>query len=167
MLYCVDLIEKYNGHFPTDRKELLKLPGIGPYSASSILAFAFNAPETVVDGNVIRVLARLYGIETPVTKDEIFALAEKLTPDDKPADYASAIMDLGATICTPLSAKCLLCPWQNKCVAFKKGLVDKIPVIQKPEKKVFVGYVYLIQNDKGEYFIQCSCPCRQIKFYQK
>ena len=148
------LLEKFGGNMPKDRATLLKLPGIGPYSASSILAFAFNMPEVVVDGNVIRVLARLYGIEKEVTKEEIYKIAEPLTPEDRPADYASAIMDLGATICTPSSAKCLLCPWNKECVAFKKGLVDKIPLIKKPEKKIVNGYVHIIQNSKGEYFIQ-------------
>lgn len=148
------LLNTYNGQFPRKRKELLKLPGIGPYSASSILAFAFNQKETVVDGNVIRVLSRLYGIETAVDKEKIFQLAEELTDSKHPADYASAIMDLGATICTPQSAKCLLCPWQKYCIAKEKCIQDKIPVIQKPEKKRFDGYVHLIQNKNKEFFIQ-------------
>ena len=148
------LVEKYEGQLPSDRAELLKLPGIGPYSASSIAAFAFNAPETVVDGNVIRVIARLYGIEKPVTKEEIYDLAVPLTHQTHSADYSSAIMDLGATICTPQNAKCLLCPWKDACLAHKKGLVDKIPVIKKLGKKRFEGFVHLIKNDKGEYFIQ-------------
>ncbi len=148
------LVEKYNGQMPSDRNELLKLPGIGPYSASSILAFSFNKPETVVDGNVIRVIARLYGIEEPVTKEEIYKLAEPLTHQIHSADYSSAIMDLGATICTPQSAKCSLCPWNQECNALKRGLVDKIPLIKKMEKKNFEGYVHIIQNEKGEYFIQ-------------
>lgn len=148
------LQEKYQGQFPKDRKELLKLPGIGPYSASSILAFAFNQKETVMDGNVIRVLSRLYGIETAVDKNKIFELAEQLTDDEKPADYASAIMDLGATVCSPSNAKCLLCPWQEFCVAKQKGIQDKIPLIQKPEKKIFEGYVHIIKDEKGRFFIQ-------------
>ena len=148
------LVEKYDSKFPKDRKELLKLPGIGPYSASSILAFAFNQKETVVDGNVIRVLSRLYGIETPVSKEEIFSLAEPLTDDEHPADYASAIMDLGATVCSPNNPKCLLCPWQKHCIAHKKNLTDKIPLIFKPEKKKFDGFVHIIQNNEGKFFIQ-------------
>ncbi len=148
------LIEKYGGELPKSREALLKLPGIGPYSASSIMSFAFNMPETVVDGNVIRVVARLYGIETPVTKEEIFKLATPLTHMEKPADYASAIMDLGATVCMAQNPKCLLCPWREDCIAFQKKLTDKIPLIKKPEKKQVEGFVYLIKNDKGEYFIQ-------------
>ncbi len=148
------LLEQYQGTFPREREKLLKLPGIGPYSASSILAFAFNQKETVMDGNVIRVISRLYGIETEIDKNKIFELASHLTDDESPADYASAIMDLGATICTPQSPKCLLCPWQKFCIANKKNIQDKIPYIKKPEKKRFEGYVHLIQNKKGDFLIR-------------
>lgn len=148
------LIEKYNGHFPQNRNELLKLPGIGPYTASSICAFAFNMPETVVDGNVIRVIARLYGITDEINRDTIYRLASELTPQKHAADYASAIMDLGATVCTPSSPKCLLCPWTEKCIAYKKGITDKIPNIKKPEKQKRNGTLYLIQNKDGAYYIQ-------------
>lgn len=148
------LMEKYNGQFPQNRNELLKLPGIGPYTASSICAFAFNMPETVVDGNVIRVIARLYGITDEIKKDEIYQLASQLTPQEHGADYASAIMDLGATVCTPSSPKCLLCPWSKECVANKQGISEQIPFIKKPEKQKRIGYVYLIQNKQGAYYIQ-------------
>ncbi len=148
------LMEKYNGQIPSDRDLLLKLPGIGPYTASSICAFAFNKPETVVDGNVIRVIARLYGLTHAVTKEEIYTLAEKLTSQTHAADYASAIMDLGATVCTPTHAKCAVCPWQDNCIAHQKGLVNQIPLILKPEKQKRVGTIYLIQNETGAYLIQ-------------
>lgn len=148
------LMEKYNGKLPQNRAELLKLPGIGPYTASSICAFAFNQPETVVDGNVIRVIARVYGIESVINRDEIYDLAAALTPAKFGADYASAIMDLGATICTPSSPKCALCPWANTCVAHAKNLTDKIPLIIKPEKQNRVGTVYLIHNETGAIYIQ-------------
>ena len=148
------LVEKYNGKIPEQRDLLLKLPGIGPYTASSICAFAFNKPETVVDGNVIRVIARLYGLSHAVTKEEIYALAKNLTSSVRAADYASAIMDLGATVCTPVNPKCLICTWQKNCIAHKKSLTDKIPLILKQEKQKRNGTVYLIQNNNGEYFIQ-------------
>lgn len=152
---CAQVIcQKYNGVIPNERTELLKLPGIGPYSASSICAFAYNKPETVVDANVIRVIARLYALTHQVTKEEIYQLAQKITPKDKGADYASAIMDLGALICTATQAKCDSCPWQKYCSAYQKNLVDKIPLIQKPEKKIKEGYVYLIQNMKGAFYIR-------------
>lgn len=153
------LMRDYNGQFPQSRQELLKLPGIGPYTASSICAFAFNLPETVVDGNVIRVIARLYGITDEVDKDVIYPLAQKLTSQKRAADYASAIMDLGATVCKPASPLCNSCPWQKACKARALGLIDQIPLIKKPAKRkangaVFIAYdkdgkVLLTKRDKG------------------
>ena len=149
------LVNQYQGHFPKDRDTLLKLPGIGPYTASSICCFAFNLPETVVDGNVIRVIARLYGLTHAVTKEEIYDLAQKLTPHGHGADYASAIMDLGATVCTPDKPECSLCPWQKACIAKKKNIAEQIPVLHKPAKRERAGYLWLIQNKAGAYCIRC------------
>ena len=148
------LIRIYNGKIPPDREKLLKLPGIGPYTASSICCFAFNLPETVVDGNVIRVISRLYGITYVPTKEEIYALARPLTPKKQGADYASAIMDLGATVCTPDNPKCSLCPWKKHCVALQQDLTHQIPIIIKPKKQNRTGMLWLIQNDRGEYCIR-------------
>ncbi len=148
------LMEKYDGHFPKNRAELLKLPGIGPYTASSICALAFNMPETVVDGNVIRVIARLYGITNEINREDIYRRACALTPQEHGADYASAIMDLGATICTPTSPKCLLCPWMTECIANQQGIAEQIPVIKKPTKQKRAGILYMIQNDANQYYIQ-------------
>ncbi len=148
------LMRDYNGKIPNNRALLLKLPGIGPYSASSICAFAFNQPETVVDGNVIRIFARLYGLTHAVTKEEIYALAQPMTPVDNGADYASAIMDLGATVCTPTNPRCQECPWCRYCQAYKCHLTESIPLIEKPVKKIKKGYVYLIQNEAGAYYVE-------------
>jgi len=147
------LVEKYKGQIPSSRDTLLKLPGIGPYTASSICCFAFNLPETVVDGNVIRVIARLYGLTHAVTKEEIYDLAHQLTPLKHGADYASAIMDLGATVCTPDKPICSACPWQKECIAHKKNIAEQIPVIHKPTKQERTGHLWLIQNKKGAYCI--------------
>lgn len=148
------LMQKYDGKLPHTRDELLKLPGIGPYSASSICCFAYNIPETVVDGNVMRVIARLYGITKEITAPDIYPLAQKLTSFKHGADYASAIMDLGATVCTPTNPKCDMCPWAKSCAARKKEIQEQIPQIKKIAKKEMVGQVYLIQNNKGEYLIR-------------
>lgn len=148
------LISQYNGKIPGDRFLLLKLPGIGPYTASSICAFGFNQPETVVDGNVIRVIARIYGLKHIVTKEEIYNLASKLTPLKHGADYASAIMDLGALVCTPTNPNCFCCPWKDACLAFRDGLTASIPMLEKQKKKVKKGCVYLIQNMTGSFYIQ-------------
>ena len=148
------LMEKYGGKIPNKRDELLKLPGIGPYTASSICCFAFNQPETVVDGNVIRVIARLKGITKEISALDIYPLAQKLTSLTHGADYASAIMDLGATVCTPTNPKCELCPWKKACVAYQKNIQEQIPQIKKLAKKEKFGRLYLIQTFKGEYLIR-------------
>jgi A/G-specific adenine glycosylase len=89
-----------------------------------------------------------------VTKEEIYALARQLTPADFGADYASAIMDLGATVCTPENPKCTLCPWYKECIARKKNIADKIPLIRKPEKKERVGHLWLVRNKAGAFCIR-------------
>ena len=155
MYECAQVVtSQYNGKFPADREKLLKLPGIGPYTASSICAFAFNLPETVVDGNVIRVLARYYGITEEVDRSVITPLAEKLTPQDNGADYASAIMDLGATVCTPSTPDCSKCPWQEKCLAHQKGIESTIPLLKKTEKKKKNGAVFILTDEKNNIFIR-------------
>ena len=148
------LVRDHQGVFPSDRAELLKLPGIGPYTAASICAFAFDKPETVVDGNVIRVIARLRGIETGVDRESITPLAAELTPQESAADYASAIMDLGAVVCKPAAPSCLLCPWQKCCTACAKGIQEKIPVLKKLEKKHRDGAVFVITDESGALFLR-------------
>ena len=150
---CAQQVVKMGG-FPSDRKALLRLPGIGPYTASAISAFAFHQPETVVDGNVLRVLSRLYGIQDVVTTDKIYPYAEALTDHKRPADYASAIMDLGATVCRKHQPLCAQCPWQGACVAHKKNLTDSIPHIQKIAKQAVHGAVFVIYDKQGRIFIR-------------
>lgn len=142
--------------WPQTLKEALKLKGLGIYTAASFLALAFNLPETVVDGNVIRIICRLYRLKQPVKKilPQIHELAEKITDKKNPADYASAIMDLGAIICTPKNPQCLLCPWQKHCQSFGKKDTEEIPLRKQPQKVEKRGFVYLIFNSKGEIFIR-------------
>ena len=148
------LMEKYDGQIPNKRDDLLKLPGIGPYTASSICCFAFNQPETVVDGNVMRVIARLKGITKEIMAPDIYPLAQKLTSPTHGADYASSIMDLGATVCMPTNPKCAVCPWVKACIAYQKGIQEEIPQIKKLAKKEKFGRLYLMQNKAGEYLIR-------------
>ena len=151
------LVEKHNGVFPADRKELLKLPGIGPYTSAAIASFGFNLPEAVVDGNVIRVLTRLKGWQDPVTTimEKIISFADELTKESPcPADHASAIMDLGACVCIPKSPLCSTCPLNQDCIAFSKGLTEKIPNIAKLKKNVKNGYVFWIENKNKEVLIR-------------
>lgn len=148
--------ELYNGALPDDRDALLKLPGVGPYTAASILSLGFNKPETVIDGNVVRVITRLYGLTDPVDTitDQIRAHATELASTDHPADYASAIMDLGATVCTPKNPQCDACPWAAQCTARQNKTQDQIPVIKKLDKKLRHENVYLITNDRGDILIR-------------
>ena len=148
------LVRDHQGRFPCDRAALLELPGIGPYTAASICAFAFDEPETVVDGNVIRVIARLRGIETEVDRESITPLAAELTPKESAADYASAVMDLGATVCRPAAPSCVLCPWRNLCIACKKGIQEGLPVLRKLEKKHKDGAVFVITDETGALFLR-------------
>lgn len=133
---CARVIaEEYEGRFPDTVEGLLKLPGIGPYTARAIAAIAFDKAAMPVDGNIERVTARLFNIETPLPqgKPEIAAKAETFTSDDRPGDFAQAMMDLGATVCTPKSPKCLLCPLADFCVAKTKGQPERLPV-RTPKK---------------------------------
>lgn len=150
------IVGEYNGIFPQNKKDVLKLKGIGPYTVASFLALAFNQPETAVDGNVIRVICRLYRLTEPVSEimNVIRQKAEELTDRKYPADYASAIMDLGAMVCTPKNPQCLLCPWQEFCISKGSADLEKIPNRAKPAKKKKYGRVYIICNSKGEVFIR-------------
>jgi A/G-specific adenine glycosylase len=129
------VIAEYGGRFPHEERALLALPGIGPYTAAAIAAIAFDERATVVDGNVERVVTRLHAVEEelPGAKARVRRLAEALTPDVRPGDHAQAIMDLGATICTPKKPACALCPWREACAAFARGDPHDFP--RKAAKK--------------------------------
>jgi A/G-specific adenine glycosylase len=144
------IVADHGGEFPTSREGLLTLPGIGPYTASAIAAIAFDEPATVVDGNVERVMARMFLVDTPLpaAKPELTALAAKLTPDQRPGDYAQAVMDLGATICTPRSPACGLCPWVRACAARAEGVQADLPrKAPKPDKPTRRGTLWLGHRD--------------------
>ena len=123
------VVADHGGQFPETREGLLMLPGIGPYTASAVAAIAFDLPATVIDGNVERVMARMFSVLTPLpaAKPELTALAESLTPEARPGDYAQAVMDLGATICTPRSPACGICPWVQSCQARREGIQAELP----------------------------------------
>ncbi len=144
------LVADHGGRFPTTRQGLLTLPGIGPYTASAIAAIAYDEPATVVDGNVERVISRLFLVETPLpaAKPELTDLAARLTPTARPGDYAQAIMDLGATICSPRSPACGICPWSNACAARAKGVQAELPrKSPKPDKPTRRGTLWLGHQD--------------------
>ncbi len=132
---CARLVaEKFGGRFPDDEAELLRLPGIGPYTAAAIAAIAFDRPCVAQDGNVERVVARLFAIATPPprAKAEIKQKTASFLSHARPGDFAQALMDLGATICTPRAPQCLLCPLAAGCAAARLGTPEAFPV--KPEK---------------------------------
>ncbi|MDP2377836.1 A/G-specific adenine glycosylase [Reyranella sp.] len=121
--------DRHGGHFPEDEAALRALPGIGPYTAAAIRAIAFDLKASAVDGNVERVIARLEAIETPLpdAKIEIHLSAAELVPAQRAGDYAQAMMDLGATVCTPRKPLCVICPLSRSCRALKLGIAETLP----------------------------------------
>jgi A/G-specific adenine glycosylase len=144
--------ESHDGAFPKTEAELRKLPGIGGYTAAAIAAIAFGERATPVDGNIERVIARLFAVATPLpaAKAEIKALAESLTPQDRPGDFAQAMMDLGATICTPRRPACGLCPLRPGCRAYAEGLAEVLPYrAEKGERPVRRGAAFVALREDG------------------
>ncbi|WP_084860846.1 A/G-specific adenine glycosylase [Salibaculum halophilum] len=158
LLKCArQVVADHGGRFPESRAALLTLPGIGPYTASAIAAIAFDEAATVVDGNVERVMARLHDVQTPLptAKPELTTLAARHTPSDRPGDYAQAVMDLGATICTPKSPACGICPLRGECAARAQGhaadLPRKLPKKPKPTRR---GIAYVARRDDGAWLLE-------------
>ena len=141
-----------NGKFPTTYEGVRALKGVGDYTAAAICSMAYNMPYAVVDGNVYRVLSRVFGITTPIDsmdgKKEFTVLAQKLLDKKFPGDFNQAIMDFGALICTPLAAKCTECPLAKTCVARRKNCVEKLPVKAQKTKvsERFFHYIYVEQG---------------------
>ncbi len=147
----------HDGVFPDTHAGLIALPGIGPYTAAAIAAIAFDRAEVVVDGNVERVMARLFEIATPLpaAKPELKAKAASLTPDLRPGDYAQAVMDLGATICTVRAPACGTCPWREGCLARRAGTAADLPKRSaKKPKLTRHGFVYLARDSSGAWLLQ-------------
>jgi A/G-specific adenine glycosylase len=142
----------FNGNFPNNYIDLLKLKGIGQYTAAAIASFAFNEPVPVVDGNVFRVLARYLNVETDIAsaaaKKEFTALANELMPHDNPALFNQAIMEFGALQCTPKNPNCSQCIFNSSCAALQKGLVGQLPVKLKKIKVTnrYLNYVVLLDQ---------------------
>jgi A/G-specific adenine glycosylase len=146
------IVERHGGQFPRTLAELAELPGLGPYTAAAIAAIAFDARATPVDGNVERVITRLFACEEelPAAKPVIRKLAESLTPDARTGDFAQALMDLGATICTPKKPACALCPWNAVCAAFRRGDAESFPrKAAKPEGALRRGAAFVAIRADG------------------
>ncbi|HLV38988.1 A/G-specific adenine glycosylase [Xanthomarina sp.] len=153
------IVAELDGVFPKTYKELLKLKGIGDYTASAIASICFNENTAVLDGNVYRFLARYFGIATPINTTTGFktfkALAQDILDKKNPAEHNQAIMDFGSSQCSPSSPDCTVCPFNSTCVAFKEGTVASLPVklkAKKPAKKYFNFLVFV--SDFGETIIE-------------
>jgi A/G-specific adenine glycosylase len=156
------VVQDHGGSFPADEGELLRLPGIGAYTAAAIASIAFDRPAVVIDGNIERVVARYFLIEEPLpaAKKAIRHYASLISEGriDRPGDFAQSLMDLGSAVCIPKNPRCVLCPLMPHCRARGKGLQNEIPrrpaKVVKPKRK---GYAYWITNKKGEVLL-CRRP---------
>jgi A/G-specific adenine glycosylase len=138
----------YGGRFPSTEAELMKLPGVGPYTAAAIAAIAFDAPSIALDGNVERVATRLFAISTPArrAKAEIREKTLSFLPHSRPGDFAQALMDLGATLCSPRAPSCGRCPLAKRCAAFMAGEPENFPAkAPKPPKPKRRGAVFVLR----------------------
>lgn len=145
------------GVFPDTEGELLRLPGIGPYTAAAVAAIAFGAKATPVDANVERVVARLFGVEAPLpaARPELRRLAATLTPDLRPGDHAQAMMDLGATVCTPRSPRCGVCPVAGRCRAHGLGTASELPrKTARPDRPLRHGVAFWVTAPDGSVLLR-------------
>jgi len=155
------VVERYGGCFPRDQAALAALPGIGPYTAAAIAAIAFDAPAAAVDGNVERVVARLYAVgeQLPAAKPDIRRLTERLVPIERAGDFAQALMDLGATICTPKKPACALCPWTSACAARRRGDPETFPLkAPKKEGRLRRGAAFVVVRSDGFVLVRSRAP---------
>jgi len=148
---------EYGGVFPDTEAGLRELPGIGAYTAAAIAAIAFDRKATVVDGNVERVVARLFAVEEPMpaVKPTLRALAATLTPDRRPGDFAQAMMDLGATVCTPRKPACLSCPLSGSCEGRIAGIAEELPrKSPKAERPMRRGTAFVVISGAGNLLLR-------------
>jgi A/G-specific adenine glycosylase len=151
------VVERHGGCFPDEAAALAALPGVGPYTAAAIAAIAFGKRATPVDGNVERVVARLFAVEAPLpaAKADIRRLAESLAPDQRPGDFAQAAMDLGAMVCTPLRPSCALCPWNDVCAAHRLGSPESFPrKAPKSEGRLRRGAAFWVERADGAVLVR-------------
>lgn len=147
------IMSNFGGIFPTEHSQILKLAGIGEYTAAAICSFAYNQPYAVVDGNVYRVLSRLFGIETPIDngtgKKEFAHLAQEILSLSEPGLHNQAIMEFGALQCVPVSPNCENCPFQSTCHAYTSNIVTLLPVKSKKTKIThrYFNYLYVKHQD--------------------
>lgn len=155
---CAEAVAfSHGGRFPDTEEGLKALPGIGDYTAAAVAAIAFNRPAAVMDGNVERVISRLFAIDAPLpgSKPQMKACVAELTPEDRPGDFAQAMMDLGATICTPKRPACALCPFNDACLALAGDEPERFPVkAAKKEKPVRLGAAFVAVDEDGHLLLR-------------
>ncbi len=155
---CAEAVAfSHGGRFPDTEEGLKSLPGIGDYTAAAVAAIAFNRPAAVMDGNVERVISRLFAIDAPLpgSKPQMKACVAELTPEDRPGDFAQAMMDLGATICTPKRPACALCPFNDACLALAGDEPERFPVkAAKKEKPVRLGAAFVAVDEDGHLLLR-------------
>lgn len=146
------ITDNYKGKFPDQYSDILLLKGVGEYTAAAIASFAFNKPHAVVDGNVYRVLSRVFGVETPIDssqgKKEFYSLANELIDKKNPATHNQAIMEFGAIQCKPVSPDCSICPLNTMCFAYSKKRILELPVKEKKTKVRNRYFNYIVLNHK-------------------
>ncbi len=149
--------KEYNNQIPNNYEELIKLPGIGPYTAGAILTIAYNKKASVIDSNIERIILRIQGIKKPKdkAKKELIKISEELCPDIRSGDYVQAMMDLGSAICKPNNPKCNLCPIKKFCYSYKNNLTNLIP-IKKPRNpiKIRKANLFWIVSNQNRIFLR-------------
>lgn len=162
LITCARVVARdFGGDFPRTEAGLRALPGVGAYTAAAIAAIAFGERAIVIDGNIERVITRLDAIDTPLprAKPQIRAVLEPMVPADRPGDFAQALMDLGATICTPKSPSCLLCPLGGACVAKARGQMTDFPVKSpKKGKKTLRSLAFVVLDGKNRVLLATRPP---------
>ncbi|MGN6506805.1 MAG: A/G-specific adenine glycosylase [Tepidisphaeraceae bacterium] len=156
---AITVLESHAGRIPSDVETLLTLPGIGRYTAGAIASLAYDTRAPILDGNVVRVLSRLDALtadpRTPAAQKQLWRRAEELIPAERAGDFNSAMMELGATVCTPKNPACLICPLRELCGAFEKQLQHQIPPAKKAKPvPLLIRHVRCIRNARGEYLIE-------------
>lgn len=159
---CAQTVASWRGGvFPADEDSLRKLPGVGDYTAAAIAAIAFGKPAVVMDGNVERVMARLHAVREPLpgAKPILKRLAAALTPATRAGDYAQAVMDLGATVCTPRKPACGICPWMTDCAARRDGSAESLPAKrEKPQRPLRRGIAFWAVRKDGAVLLRRRPP---------
>lgn len=153
------IVERHGGAIPSKVDELMALPGVGRYTAGAVASIAFGRPAPIVDGNVARVLARLFALNAPLnlpaTGRRLWELAAALVPRSAPGDFNQAMMELGATVCTPRQPHCPACPLADLCCARRRGLVDRLPVVApRPTPRAVEHAIVAVQRGRCFLFVQ-------------